>query len=51
MLSKRGAACPAYTAYNITSLPAVFLIDENGDLVGKDLFGGALVNKLNELLQ
>lgn len=47
----RGAACPAYTAYNITSLPAVFLIDENGDLVGKDLFGGALVNKLNELLQ
>lgn len=47
----RGAACPAYTAYNITSLPATFLIDGEGNLVGKDLFGGALISKLNELLQ
>ena len=47
----RGAACPAYTAYNITSLPSTFLIDTDGDLVGKDLFGGALVNKLNQMLQ
>ena len=47
----RGAACPAYIAYNITSLPATFLIDADGDLVGKDLFGSALVNKLNQMLQ
>jgi peroxiredoxin len=47
----RGAACPAYTAYNITSLPATFLINGDGDMVGKDLFGGALVNKLNQMLQ
>lgn len=47
----RGAACPAYTAYNITALPATFLINSEGDMVGKDLFGGALISKLNELLQ
>ena len=47
----QGAGCPAYTAYNVTSLPSTFLIDENGDLVGKDLFGDALISKLDQLLQ
>lgn len=35
--------------YNVTSIPANYLIDLNGEIIGKDLFGRALQIKLNQL--
>lgn len=36
--------------YNVEKLPTNFLIDRNGNIVGRDLNGEALVRKLNESL-
>lgn len=47
----RGASCPAYNAYNITSLPSNFLIDGDGNMVATNLFGASLITELNTLLQ
>jgi len=47
----RGASCPAYNAYNITSLPSNFMIDGEGNMVAKNLFGQELVTQLYEMLQ
>lgn len=35
--------------YNITKLPANYLIDRNGEIIGKDLFGRTLQIKLSQL--
>ena len=35
--------------YGVQSIPAAFLIDENGIIVGKDLRGPALEEKLKEI--
>ena len=35
--------------YNIQKLPANYLIDRNGEIIGKDLFGSRLENKLKEI--
>ena len=46
-----GANSPAATIYNVKSIPANFLIDRNGDLVGKDLFGRNLEVQINKALK
>ncbi len=39
-----------YTLYNLSSIPANVLVDPNGKIVGKDLRGKALHDRLAELL-
>lgn len=46
----RGAASPAPVLYNIKSVPSDFLINAQGDIVAKHVFGRQLVDKLNEIL-
>jgi peroxiredoxin len=46
----RGEATAPLRVYNVTSLPANFVIDRNGNIVGKNLFGDALEKKIKELL-
>ena len=40
----------AARTYGVNSIPAAFLIDENGVIIGKDLRGNALEAKLKEVL-
>lgn len=46
----RGTGSAAAAAYNIRSIPANFLIDRKGEIVGKDLYGEELAEKLSQLL-
>ena len=46
----RGEATGAVRSYNVGSLPANFVIDREGNIAGKNLFGDALRKKLEELL-
>ncbi len=46
-LKKWGNA--AAREYKVRGIPAMFLIDENGVIIGKDLRGQALHNKLNQI--
>jgi len=48
----RGAAAenPLARLYNVTSIPATFLIDREGKIVATDLRGPKLLEKLAELL-
>lgn len=41
---------PVAELYNISAIPAMFVLDENGIIVGKKLRGQALENKISELL-
>lgn len=41
---------PIAATYGVKSIPATFLLDANGKIVGKDLHGEALKAKINELL-
>lgn len=41
---------PIAKTYNIRSIPATFILDENGVIVAKNLRGKALENKISELL-
>jgi hypothetical protein len=41
----------AVRIYNVNSIPANYLISRNGDIIGKDLFGARLEEKLAELLK
>lgn len=41
---------PVAELYNINAIPATFVLDENGIIVGKKLRGEALENKIAELL-
>ncbi|MDD7724320.1 MAG: TlpA disulfide reductase family protein [Bacteroidales bacterium] len=47
----KGAASPAAVTYNVTSLPSNYILAPDGKLIGKDLFGTRLDNKLNEILR
>ncbi len=46
----RGSGSPAVRIYNVKGVPANFLLDRQGNLVGKDLYGLALENKVKGLL-
>nr|WP_321222591.1 TlpA disulfide reductase family protein [uncultured Psychroserpens sp.] len=41
---------PVARAYNINSIPATYILDENGKIVAKNLRGAALEAKISELL-
>ena len=41
--------CPVAKQYNVNSIPAAFLVDENGNIIGKNLRGPALEQKLAEV--
>ncbi len=41
---------PIAQQYNVRSIPATFLLDENGKIIGKNLRGSALGNKIASLL-
>lgn len=45
----RGQASPAVGLYNISKLPTNFLIDKEGNIVARDIYGKSLENKLDEL--
>ncbi len=45
----RGQASTSLGLYNVQKLPANFLIDKNGDIVAKNIYGKSLDNKLKEL--
>lgn len=45
----RGQASPAVGLYNITKLPTNFLIDREGTVVARDIYGKSLEQKLDEL--
>ena len=47
----RGEYSPAVTTYNIISYPANFILAKDGELIGKDLFGTRLNNKIEELFR
>jgi hypothetical protein len=46
----RGQASGAARAYNITAVPANIVIDREGTLVGRNIYGDALERKIKELL-
>ncbi|WP_191859883.1 TlpA disulfide reductase family protein [Hanstruepera ponticola] len=41
---------PVAKLYNINSIPATFILDENGKIIAKNLRGSALEQKISELL-
>lgn len=41
--------CPVARQYNVSSIPAAFLVDQNGNIIGKNLRGVALEQKLAEV--
>lgn len=43
--------CEAARAYNVTAIPAIFLLDENGRIVATDLRGEKLMDFLKERLE
>ena len=45
----RGQASTAPRLYNVQKLPANFLIDREGTIVAKDIYGKSLERKLDEL--
>lgn len=47
----RGGASSALGLYNVQKLPANFLIDKEGSIVAKDIYGKSLEEKLDELTQ
>jgi peroxiredoxin len=47
----KGAASPMVLSYNIQKLPSNFLIDRDGKIVAKDLYGEALKKKLAEMFK
>ena len=42
---------PIARQYNVRSIPATFLLDENGVIIDKNLRGAALENKIASLLE
>lgn len=47
----RGGSSPALGLYNVQKLPSNFLIDKEGVIVAKDIYGDTLDKKLAELTQ
>ncbi|MBQ0081136.1 MAG: AhpC/TSA family protein [Alistipes sp.] len=46
----KGARSPMVGVYNVKNVPANYLIDRNGSIVAKNLYGAALEKKLQQLL-
>jgi peroxiredoxin len=46
----KGAATIGAKLYNIRQIPANYVIDREGNIVGKNLFGNALTKKIKELI-
>jgi len=46
----RGADGMTVKLYNVTAIPTNYLIDRNGNIVGRDLFGDSLLKRVKELL-
>jgi peroxiredoxin len=46
----RGGQTAAARLYNVTAIPCNFIIDREGSIVGRNLYGDALEKKLRELL-
>lgn len=46
-----GSNSPAATVYNVKAIPANFLINRNGDLVGRDMFGSELESQIIKALK
>jgi peroxiredoxin len=46
-----GSNSPAATVYNVKAIPANFLINRNGDLVGRDMFGRELESQIIKALK
>lgn len=46
----RGASSIPVKLYNITSVPANFIIDRNGNIAGKNLYGAALATRVGQLV-
>jgi peroxiredoxin len=47
----KGAASPLISAYNVRKLPSNFLIDRDGNIIAKNLYGRALEDKLAEIFK
>ncbi len=47
----KGVSSPAAATYNVTSIPSDYILAPDGRLIGKDLFGTRLDNKLKEILR
>ena len=43
--------CPAAQAYNVTGIPCMFLLDKEGRIIGKNLRGPVLRNKVASLFE
>lgn len=51
MSDLKGWGCAAASVYNIKGIPANILVDKNGNIIGKNLRGEDLQNKLAELFK
>ena len=51
MSDLKGWGCAAASIYNVKGIPANVLVDHNGTIVGKDLRGEDLLNKMAELMK
>ena len=49
MSDLRGRGSSALGLYNVRKLPANFLIDKEGTIVARDIYGKSLEEKLDEL--
>ena len=49
MSDLRGRASSVVGLYNLEKLPANFLIDKQGNIVAKDIYGKSLEQKLDQL--
>lgn len=47
--SLRGWGCPVAEAYNVTGIPAMFLVGPDGDIIASGLRGDSLQKKLSEI--
>ena len=47
----KGNASPAVGSYNVQKVPSNFLIDREGNIVGKDLYGDNLEKELQKLIK
>ena len=47
----RGEASPMLHAYNVRKLPSNYLIDREGNIIGKDLYSKALEDKLEDIFK
>ena len=51
MSDLKGWECEGAALYNVRSIPANVLIDQQGRIIAKDLRGVDLLNKMDELLK